>query len=195
MFVQHCPRCSSSRIQRGYNDPPLLLRAAGIYDLLCNDCDLEFRGFALPGTVKRAPSNLQSKLSGGLLTGYRRRAPRVKVHVPTRVLIYETKKKISGTQYSPVLGGYTRDISEIGVATVLPPGFTDEYPTKGHPRMYLTLELPGEAVQVYATAVRYELLAGSSADQGVLVGARITKISPGDRARLHNYIEVMGQEA
>ncbi len=33
------------------------------------------------------------------------------------------------------------------------------------------------------------------ADRGVLIGARITKISPGDRARLHNYLEVMGQEA
>ncbi|MBV9209606.1 MAG: hypothetical protein JOZ52_03195 [Acidobacteria bacterium] len=30
---------------------PLLLRLVGIYELLCDDCNLLFTGFALPWTV------------------------------------------------------------------------------------------------------------------------------------------------
>ncbi len=51
MISQRCPKCRSSRIRRGYKQPPLLLRLVGIYSLLCDNCNLLFTGFALPGTV------------------------------------------------------------------------------------------------------------------------------------------------
>ena len=51
MIAQRCPKCSSSRVRRGYTDTPLLLRMIGVYNLLCDNCNLLFRGFALPGTV------------------------------------------------------------------------------------------------------------------------------------------------
>jgi hypothetical protein len=38
-------------VRRGYRDTPLLLRMIGVYNLLCDNCNLLFRGFALPGTV------------------------------------------------------------------------------------------------------------------------------------------------
>ncbi|MFL6257591.1 MAG: hypothetical protein ACJ74T_21515 [Pyrinomonadaceae bacterium] len=38
-------------MRRGYTDTPLLLRMIGVYNLLCDNCNLLFRGFALPGTV------------------------------------------------------------------------------------------------------------------------------------------------
>ena len=38
-------------MRRGYKDTPLLLRMIGVYSLLCDNCNLLFRGFALPGTV------------------------------------------------------------------------------------------------------------------------------------------------
>ncbi len=38
-------------MRRGYKDTPLLLRMIGVYNLLCDNCNLLFRGFALPGTV------------------------------------------------------------------------------------------------------------------------------------------------
>jgi hypothetical protein len=46
-----CPKCGSTRVKRGYTDTPLLLRAIGVYNLLCDNCNLPFRGFALPGTA------------------------------------------------------------------------------------------------------------------------------------------------
>jgi ribosomal protein L37AE/L43A len=51
MILRRCPKCRSRRVRRGYTDTPLLLRAIGIYSLLCENCNLLFKGFALPGTV------------------------------------------------------------------------------------------------------------------------------------------------
>jgi hypothetical protein len=46
-----CPKCKSSRVRRGYEKPPALLRLAGVHGLLCDNCNLSYRGFAIPGTV------------------------------------------------------------------------------------------------------------------------------------------------
>jgi hypothetical protein len=51
MFAQRCPSCRSSRLKRGYTDPPLLFRLFGVYNLLCENCNLLFKGLAVPGTV------------------------------------------------------------------------------------------------------------------------------------------------
>jgi len=46
-----CPRCKSSRIQRGYNNTLILLRLAGLHELLCNNCGLEFKGLDPLGKI------------------------------------------------------------------------------------------------------------------------------------------------
>lgn len=51
MIAQRCPKCGSAKVRRGYEDTVLLLRLIGIYNLLCDNCNLLFRGFAIPGTV------------------------------------------------------------------------------------------------------------------------------------------------
>lgn len=53
MISQRCPKCRSSRVRRGYQPTPLLLRMIGLYNLLCDNCNLLFRGFAVPGTVPK----------------------------------------------------------------------------------------------------------------------------------------------
>ena len=53
MIKRHCPQCGSSRVRRGYHDPPLLLRMLGVYQFLCDGCNLLFRGLAVPGTVRQ----------------------------------------------------------------------------------------------------------------------------------------------
>jgi hypothetical protein len=66
MISQRCPKCRRARIRRGYKPTPLLFRMVGIYNLLCDHCNLLFTGFALPGTVRkrsrgRDPSNPPGK--------------------------------------------------------------------------------------------------------------------------------------
>ena len=51
MISQRCRKCKSKRIRRGYKKMPLVLRVLGIYELLCDDCNLLFTGFAVPWTV------------------------------------------------------------------------------------------------------------------------------------------------
>ena len=51
MIAQRCPKCRSTRVKRGYKDTPLILRLIGVYGLLCDNCNLLFTGFAVPGTV------------------------------------------------------------------------------------------------------------------------------------------------
>lgn len=51
MISQGCPRCGSYRIRRGYRATPFWWKLFGRYNLLCNGCNWEFVGFALPGTV------------------------------------------------------------------------------------------------------------------------------------------------
>ncbi len=51
MIAQRCPKCRSTRVHRGYTDTSLLLRLVGVYRLLCDNCNLLFTGWAVPGTV------------------------------------------------------------------------------------------------------------------------------------------------
>ena len=51
-----CPKCRSSRVRRGYEKPALLLRLIGMTGLLCDNCNLSYRGFAVPGTVPKKTS-------------------------------------------------------------------------------------------------------------------------------------------
>ena len=51
MIAQRCPKCRSARVRRGYKDTPIVLRMIGVYALLCDNCNLLFTGFAVPGTV------------------------------------------------------------------------------------------------------------------------------------------------
>ncbi len=53
MATQRCPKCKSSRVRQGYRPTPILLKIAFTYNLLCDECNWEFIGFAIPGTVTK----------------------------------------------------------------------------------------------------------------------------------------------
>lgn len=186
--LRHCPHCNSARVQRGYNDPPLLLRMFGIHELLCNNCGSEFKGFAVPGTVKRS-RKIKIEL-GGAAASRRRRAQRLQVRLPVKLMVYGSEERYGGHTVVPIISGYTRDLSEIGLASVFPMArFDDRDLTAEHRRLRFTIRLPPSAdVQIYATVVRYELLDSDGNDQGWLIGARITKMSAADRQRLQRYL-------
>ena len=61
MVSQKCPRCKSSRIRRGYRPTPIWLKVVFIYNLLCDHCNWEFRGIAVPGTVGKKKANQRPK--------------------------------------------------------------------------------------------------------------------------------------
>ena len=61
MSTQNCPRCSSNRVRRGYRPTPLWSKLLFRYNLLCDNCNWEFKGFAIPGTVSNKPTSKKRK--------------------------------------------------------------------------------------------------------------------------------------
>lgn len=61
MIFSKCPRCGSDRIRRGYRPSSTLLKLIGRYNLLCDECNWEFMGFAIPGTVSAKPTRKRKK--------------------------------------------------------------------------------------------------------------------------------------
>jgi len=69
MISQKCPRCSSKRIRLGYRHTTFLSKLICRYNLLCDNCNWTFAGFAVPGTVgsnaKRSSSKNSKKSDNG----------------------------------------------------------------------------------------------------------------------------------
>lgn len=63
MISQNCPKCFSNRIRRGYRPTPLWSKFLFRYHLLCDTCNWEFTGFAVPGTVS-TKSKKRSRKAG-----------------------------------------------------------------------------------------------------------------------------------
>ena len=63
MISQKCPKCRSKRVRRGYRPTPIWSKALFRYNLLCDNCNWEFIGFAVPGTVSAKPSKKPKKIT------------------------------------------------------------------------------------------------------------------------------------
>ena len=61
MISQRCPKCHSNRVRRGYRPTPLWSKFLFRYNLLCDNCNWEFTGFAVPGTVSAKPTKSPKK--------------------------------------------------------------------------------------------------------------------------------------
>ena len=61
MISQRCPKCKSRRIRRGYRPTSIFLKIFLRYNLLCDGCNWEFKGFAVPGTVDSRPNRKKKR--------------------------------------------------------------------------------------------------------------------------------------
>lgn len=126
----------------------------------------------------------------------RRRSPRYKAQLRARLLFTvvlsgETMSDSSGRLH---LVGHTKDISEIGVALVVPIAEIDErYLTGEQSEMQIELYLPSGAIEITAHPVHYKTLDEQSREgvfsEGYLIGAEITKVS--DRDLFREYLSAL----
>jgi hypothetical protein len=120
----------------------------------------------------------------------RRRSPRFIAQLRARLLFSVV---LSGKKTSPSkrasgrlhLVGHTKDISENGIALVVPIAEIDErYLTGENSKMQIELYLPSGAIQISARPVHYKLLDESLGEsvftEGYLIGAEIMKVSDHD---------------
>lgn len=117
----------------------------------------------------------------------RRRSPRFKAQLRARLLFTVVLSGEARTAHSGRLHlvGHTKDISEIGVALVLPIAEIDErYLTGESSKLQIELFLPKGTLKITARPVHYKLLDENSGEnvftEGYLIGAEITKVSDHD---------------
>ena len=137
---------------------------------------------------------LKSRFAARLraLVGNRRRALRYQVQHKVRLLLGGPPSATDGIAGRPVsipLEGHTLDISEIGMA-LLVPGISTIERTLTHAEgdLPLTLELPNGLIHLVTTRTRVERLAGGAK---YLLGVRIKEVHEGDRSRFTAYLRTL----
>ncbi|PYS52065.1 MAG: hypothetical protein DMF68_02560 [Acidobacteria bacterium] len=118
-----------------------------------------------------------------------RRSPRFKAQLRARLLfavvLSEESSATARNSGKLHLVGHTKDISEVGLALIVPIADIDErYLTGESNRMQIELYLPKGAIKITARPVHYRRLEEGSGEsvfsEGYLIGAEITKVSNQD---------------
>lgn len=178
-----CPRCKSTRVQRGYNDSSFVLQMAGLHELLCNNCGLEFRGFDPLRKLERKPTSQREPNENN------RRFARYKVHLPATISIVERHALTWDVSYSTPARGHCETISQGGMAlSFVGSRFSQEQLTKPGCFLYVTVSLPAAAVAAVVSIVTCDRL-GANGQAKWFVGAKIMQMSDADAARLAAFLE------
>lgn len=118
----------------------------------------------------------------------RRVAPRYKVRLETKVLIIAEREAECGEGTVLPLSGYTRDISESGLALIIESedmdalsGFGEGYTLR------FVLTLPAGPIHLTIAPVRYQSL-GETEGGDFLIGAQIIDMSGRDRVMFMEFI-------
>lgn len=126
------------------------------------------------------------------VVGNRRRARRVRARLRFSVSLLDVKTVAESAipRRLPQLEGYTRDLSETGLALVVPTiRIGDHYLTGADRRLLVTLHHPSGPMALQVVPVRYEQLDEDDTERGYLIGVRIEEFSDTDRARFIAYLE------
>jgi hypothetical protein len=143
-----CPRCQSTRVQRGYHDAAIVLQVAGFRELLCNNCGLEFKGFDPFRKLARTPSRLRET------NGKQRRFPRYKVHLPANISLVERNPLTWDVSYSKSSRGHCEMISQGGMALSFVGAHLPENElTRPGCHLHVTVNLPGSVIAAVLSTV------------------------------------------
>jgi hypothetical protein len=178
-----CPRCQSSRIQRGYDDSLIILRMAGLHELLCNNCGLEFKGFDPLRRLERAPVKRKGPSPN------QRRFPRYRAHLPATISLVERNVLTWDVTYTQRSRGHCETISQIGMAlSFVGTRFSEAQLTKPGCSLFVTIDLPIGAIAAVVAIVNWERPTDRRMARW-LMGTTISQMSDSDAARLAAYLE------
>jgi hypothetical protein len=181
-----CPRCKSTRVQRGYNDSAFVLQLAGFQELLCNNCGLEFKGFDPLRRFQRRPSQRRESATN------HRRFPRFKVRLPATIALVERNLVTWDVSYSASARGQCETISQGGMALAFVGSrFPAAQLTKPGCPLYVTVNLPAEIIAAVVSTITCERI-GPRNQQKWVVGTVITQMSDSDAAKLSAYLAKQG---
>lgn len=176
-----CPRCKSSRVQRGFQNSTIVLQFAGLHGLLCNNCGLEFKGFDPLRRLPRSPVKRKS------FEANQRRFPRYKVHLPATISLVERNVLTWDVGYTQRARGHCETISQIGMAlSFVGSRFSAEQLVRPGCALYVNVSLPSAEIAAVVTIVYWEKPKNG---KGWFVGTNISQMSEMDAARLGAYIK------
>jgi hypothetical protein len=90
------------------------------------------------------------------------------------------------------LVGHTRNISETGLAFIVPSlRIGEQFVPLLNSRMLITLYLPSGHVEIHAAPVRYEQLPAQDPERGYLIGVRITEMADEEWVRMVEYVRLL----
>jgi hypothetical protein len=178
-----CPRCKSTRIQRGYDDAPILLRLGGRHELLCNNCGLEFKSFKWSATFKRVIAEEQESNRN------RRRAPRYNAHLPATIRLVDQGTN-NEPSFSVAAHGHCQTISTLGMALSFVGSRFDpaEFAKPGR-LLLVVISLPGGAVEALVKTVTHQRIENPDGQANWFVGASMVQISEADNSLLSRYLD------
>ena len=124
----------------------------------------------------------------------RRAAPRRQIKLEFRVLLVATKMSADGEEQTLPLIGYTRDVSQSGLALLVSAkSMSLLYSLGQNYKLQLVLTLPTGPIELEVTPVRYKHINEGKAGSFILIGAQISKISDEGRTRFVQYLESFEQ--
>jgi hypothetical protein len=160
---------------------------AGLHELLCNNCGLEFKGFDPLRRLKRAPARHALKRSND------RRFPRYKVHLPATISLVERNPVTWEVEYSGAAHGHCETISQGGMALAfMGSRFGEDQLSRSGCPLYVTVKLPAAVIAAVLSIITCER-AGSKKQGMWSVGAAITQMSDADAANLTSYLEKLAK--
>ncbi len=183
-----CPRCQSTRIQRGYKDAPILSRLGGRQELLCNNCGLEFKGFKWSAKFQRVAVKTDES------TPRRRRAPRYSAHLPATIRLVDVGTNNEPSSSMAVLG-HCQTISSLGMALSFVGSRFDpaEFAKLGR-HLLVVISLPGGAIKALVKTRTHDRIENPEGPANWFVGASIVQISEADRSQLLSYLDRRSRE-
>jgi hypothetical protein len=155
-----------------------------MHKLLCNNCGLVFKGLDRKGKFQRAPQPATAKNR----VPNRRRAPRVRGHIPAAISLIEGDAKAGKVSYSQSSRGHCEAISEFGmllslVGTRIPEG---ELSRKGR-LLFVRVDLPNGPVEAVVKIVTHER--ETDGQKRWHLGVQTHQISDADKEQLTAYVE------
>jgi len=178
-----CPRCTSERIQRDYEDAYAPIRLAGFRRLLCNNCGLAFKGFDPLGKIHRAPVK---KDSG---SQRRRSHARYPAHLPATISLIEGGPRQGKVTYSKPSNGHCETICINGMGlSLVGSQFPEEELSRIGRLLFVRVNLPNATVEAVTSIVNHQRI-GENRKRKWLLGVKIHQIADGDKANLVAYLE------
>jgi hypothetical protein len=160
---------------------------AGLHELLCNNCGLEFKGFDPLRKLERKPAKREKVAMNT------RRFPRYKVHLPATIALVERNALSWDVSYSKPARGHCEMISQGGMALSFVGSRIAEQQLKrpGCP-LYVTVNLNSEVIAAVLSTITCDRV-GTNGQATWFLGAKITQMSDADAARLAEYLEKRAQ--